>query len=117
MQPCRGRSRDAEPPGWPLSFISYAQNCEDVLLWRAFRDLPRGFYIDAGAQDPDVDSVTRAFYDRGWSGVNVEPVADYHARLVRARPRDMNLCAALGATRADTRLYEIPESGLSTTHA
>ena len=58
-----------------MTFVSYAQNFEDVMLWRALREVTHGFYIDVGAADPDSDSVTRAFYDRGWSGINVEPVA------------------------------------------
>ena len=50
-------------PGADLSFTSYAQNFEDVLLWRALRGIKNGFYIDIGAYAPDDDSVTRAFYD------------------------------------------------------
>jgi hypothetical protein len=42
-------------------FVSYAQNFEDVMLWRAFRDVEQGFYVDLGAQDPLVDSVSLAF--------------------------------------------------------
>jgi hypothetical protein len=60
---------------YPMSgIISYAQNREDILLWRALRDLSGGFYIDVGAEDPTQNSVTRAFYERGWHGINVEPV-------------------------------------------
>ncbi|HZF37393.1 MAG TPA: FkbM family methyltransferase, partial [Blastocatellia bacterium] len=46
-----------------MSFISYAQNFEDVMLWRALKHIDRGFYIDVGANDPDLDSVTKAFYE------------------------------------------------------
>ena len=46
--------------------ISYAQNFEDVILNRAFRHQRSGFYIDIGAFDPVVDSVTKHFYDLGW---------------------------------------------------
>ena len=49
--------------------ISYAQNFEDVMLWRALKHVERGFYIDIGAQDPVVDSVSLAFYEQGWRGV------------------------------------------------
>ncbi|HEY1459959.1 MAG TPA: FkbM family methyltransferase [Casimicrobiaceae bacterium] len=97
-----------------MSFISYAQNYEDVVLWRVLKDVPRGFYIDVGAQDPDVDSVTRAFYDRGWSGINVEPVQKYYEMLCRARPRDINLNVLAGAHDAEREFYEIAETGLST---
>jgi hypothetical protein len=47
-------------------WISYAQNFEDVMLERAFADLAEGFYVDVGAWDPDLESVTRHFYERGW---------------------------------------------------
>jgi len=53
-----------------MTMISYAQNGEDVMLMRALGEVAGGFYIDAGAADPTVHSVTRAFYDRNWHGVN-----------------------------------------------
>ncbi len=98
-----------------MTFISYAQNFEDVMLWRALRTVERGFYIDVGAQHPDIDSVTRAFYDRGWRGLNIEPVPDYHARLCAARPLDVSLRLALGRTASFGRLHVIAGTGLSTT--
>ncbi len=98
-----------------MTFISYAQNFEDVMLWRALRSVERGFYIDVGAQHPDIDSVTRAFYDRGWRGLNIEPVPDYHARLCAARPLDTSLRLALGRTASSGRLHVIAGTGLSTT--
>ena len=97
-----------------MSFISYAQNFEDVMLWRVLKDVERGFYVDVGAQDPDVATVTRAFYDRGWSGINIEPVAYYHAQLCRARPRDVNLRVVCGGDESEREFFEIPDSGLST---
>ncbi len=45
-----------------MTFISFAQNAEDVMLWRALGHVRAGFYIDVGAQDPELDSVTHAFY-------------------------------------------------------
>jgi FkbM family methyltransferase len=97
-----------------MSFISYAQNFEDVMLWRALKHIDRGFYIDVGANDPDLDSVTKAFYERGWRGINVEPVPQWFERLEKARPRDINLQLALGAEPGAITLYEIPDTGLST---
>lgn len=35
-----------------MEFISYTHNFEDVMLYRAFRDVKAGFYIDVGAGDP-----------------------------------------------------------------
>lgn len=70
--------------------VSYAQNREDILLARAL-PAETGCYIDVGAADPLEFSVTKLFYDRGWSGVNVEPQDDYFRKLVADRPRDINL--------------------------
>jgi FkbM family methyltransferase len=97
-----------------MSFISYAQNFEDVMLWRALKHIDQGFYIDVGANDPDQDSVTKAFYERGWRGINVEPAPQWFERLEKARPRDINLQLALGAEPGAITLYEIPDTGLST---
>lgn len=94
--------------------ISYAQNFEDVILNRAFGDRTEGFYIDVGAWDPVVDSVTKHFYDLGWSGINVEPAIEPFAALLTQRPRDLNLKVALG-DRSETRDFcEVMDSGLST---
>ena len=60
-----------------MQIISYAQNFEDVILWRALKHVERGFYIDVGAQDPVINSVSLAFYEKGWRGVHVEPTKFY----------------------------------------
>ena len=95
-------------------FISYAQNGEDALLDRVLEGVEQGFYVDVGANDPDTHSVTRAFYERGWHGVNVEPVAEWHERLMAARPRDVNLAVAAGRTLGDVTLHVFAGTGLST---
>lgn len=97
-----------------MTFISYAQNGEDVLLWRALGHVGRGHYIDVGAHHPDIDSVTRAFYDRGWSGVNIEPLAEPAAQIAAARGRDVTLRLALGAVPGELPFYEVAGTGLST---
>lgn len=50
-----------------MSIISYAQNFEDVMLWRALGQIEHGFYIDIGAQDPIIDS----FHEHSWRDVHV----------------------------------------------
>ena len=74
--------------------ISYAQNAEDVVLKRIFSDVSSGFYVDVGAWDPTTDSVTKAFYDGGWSGINLEPHPARIEIFRRERPRDANLQVA-----------------------
>jgi len=97
-----------------LPFVTYAQNCEDVLLWRALKHVEKGFYIDVGAQDPINDSVTKAFYERGWHGINIEPVERWYQRLVVDRPHDVNLRVAVSSSPGTVKLFEVQESGLST---
>ncbi len=75
-----------------MPWTSYAQNREDVLLRRAFAGVSSGFYIDVGACDPVLLSVTKTFYDAGWSGINIEASPKQHALVAAARPRDLNLC-------------------------
>ena len=105
-------ARDFEYP--KEGIISYAQTHEDVLLWRALHKVHRGFYIDVGAHDPTALSVTRAFYDRGWRGINVEPNPSYVAKLRKERPRDVTLEVALGHSPGMATFYEFGDTGLST---
>ena len=74
-----------------MTWISYAQNAEDVRLRRAFRHQSSGFYVDVGANNPVNFSVTKHFYEHGWTGINVEPIRALHELIQRDRPRDVNL--------------------------
>jgi FkbM family methyltransferase len=94
--------------------ISYAQNFEDVILRRVFRDQKDGFYIDVGAMDPVFESVTKFFYDQGWSGINIEPNEWFYGKLLEERPRDINLNLALGDQDETRELYVFERIGNST---
>jgi FkbM family methyltransferase len=96
-----------------MKFVSFAQNFEDVMLWRALKHVQDGFYIDIGAWSPDLDSVTRAFYERGWRGVNIEPVPFYLQQLEARRSRDINLGLAVSDTDTNLTIHVISDSGLS----
>lgn len=95
-------------------FTSYAQNGEDVVLWRALGHIEDGYYVDIGANDPVDDSITKAFYDRGWSGLDVEPSSEFAQRLRDQRPRSTVVEAAVERTDHGTvTLHEFPGTGLS----
>jgi FkbM family methyltransferase len=96
-------------------FISYAQNREDVILWRALSSVADGRYVEVGANDPVDDSITRAFYDRGWSGLEVEPEPDFARRYREARPRDVVVEAAVTPHGDSVVLHRVAGTGLSTT--
>ena len=93
---------------------SYSQCGEDMLLWRFLKDIERGFYIDVGGFDPTTDSVTKVFYDAGWSGITLEPNPTLLERFQEARPRDINLGIAVSDRDAEVELNLIGESGLAT---
>ena len=97
-----------------MPFISFAQNLEDVVLNRALSEVKHGFYVDVGANSPDEQSVTRAFYERGWRGINIEPALGFHEQLIAARPHDINLAVAAGDSVGSVTFYDIPGSELST---
>jgi FkbM family methyltransferase len=91
-----------------MTMISYAQEGEDVLLQRAFPAGHAGFYIDVGASDPVFFSVTKHFYDRGWRGINIEPIPEVSRALRAQRPRDVNLNVGLSNREGRLTFYECP---------
>jgi len=97
-----------------MSFVSYAQNFEDVMLWRALGSIQNGSYIDIGAQDPVKDSVSLAFYQHGWRGLHLEPTHQYATALQQARPDERVRQAAVGSAPGQLTFYEFADTGLST---
>ncbi|WP_429565511.1 FkbM family methyltransferase [Paraburkholderia sp. MM6662-R1] len=84
------------------------------MLWRALAHVDHGSYIDVGAQDPIVDSVSLAFHERGWRGIHVEPTPHYAELLRRQRPGDTVIQAAVWNRPGVLRFFEIPGTGIST---
>ena len=93
--------------------ISYAQNFEDVMLARVFSGRTDGFYVDVGAGDPANLSVTKWFYDLGWSGINIEPNRSLFKKLAAERARDVNLECGAGASHKRAQFMEMPIPELS----
>lgn len=85
--------------------VFYSPDCIDLILFHALKDVKDGTYIDVGANDPWYESVTKIFYERGWSGINIEPQKEYHDLLEEDRPRDVNLCVGAGNSETELVLY------------
>lgn len=100
-----------------MTFVSHSQNFEDVMLERALGHVQHGFYIDVGAQDPVLHSVSLAFYLQGWRGVHVEPTLQYSDKLRSARPDELVLQVALGREEGILSFFEFADTGLSTASA
>ncbi len=93
----------------------YSQNREDIILKCFLSDIYKGFYIDVGANHPDIHSVTKLFYEEGWSGINIEPQEKGYEMLQEARTRDINLRVAVGSVKSNLEMTIYPEGdGLST---
>lgn len=94
--------------------ISYAQNFEDVILMRALKHVEKGVYVDIGAHDPVENSVSLAFYERGWRGVHVEPSPRAAESLRLARPDEMTIEAACTTRSGPIEISLVGDTGLTT---
>ena len=94
--------------------LSYAQNFEDVILWRALRGIGSGCYLDIGAQHPLLDPVSRLFYDAGWRGVHVEPHPHFASQLRVDRPDETVIEAAVTSAPGLIEFFDVDRGGLST---
>ena len=97
-----------------FNFISYSEYFEDLILFCIFYDVINGFYIDIGANDPNEGSVTKAFYLRGWYGINIEPLSNKYKALEENRKRDINLQIGIGKIEGNESFYE--RGAVSTFH-
>ncbi len=85
----------------------YSQFYEDYVLSNVFKDVHKGTYIDVGASDPDYLSVTKHFYLKGWSGINIEPLPHMYELLESSRPNDINLNVGISDKNAELEFYQI----------
>jgi FkbM family methyltransferase len=96
--------------------LSYTQNLEDYHLSLAFAGQATGRYLDIGAGHPVADNVSFWFYERGWSGIVVEPQPELLALYPRLRPRDIAVGSLVGRATGEGNFYKVDRlHGLSTT--
>jgi FkbM family methyltransferase len=95
--------------------LAFALWGEDQILAWVFENRPAGFYVDVGAYHPTLHSNTKLLSDRGWTGINIDcnpTMIEYHRN---ARPRDVNLNVAVGATEGPVKVYIFHEWASSNT--
>jgi FkbM family methyltransferase len=96
--------------------LSYTQNLEDYHLSLAFAGQATGTYIDVGGGHPVADNVSFWFYERGWSGVVIEPQPELADLYKQLRPRDRVLRGLIGCEEGETDFYLVDRlHGFSTT--
>lgn len=88
------------------------------MLWRALSTVGMGRYVDVGANDPQIFSVSMGFYNRGWSGITIEPDPEFAQMHRDQRPRDRLVEAAITPKDGDTVVFHVVDgTGLSTLDA
>lgn len=87
-----------------------SQFYEDYVLSYVFRGVDNGFYVDVGANDPNVYSATKYFHDKGWRGMNLEPQVVYYNKFVEHRPGDININKA-ASNNNEPMVFYIPKNG------
>ncbi|MDQ5972720.1 MAG: FkbM family methyltransferase [Patescibacteria group bacterium] len=93
----------------PKAVTTYAQYNEDIILAALLHDVKKGFYVDVGANYPVIDSVTKHFYEKGWRGVNIEPIKNLYQQLADDRPNDINLQCGIGSKAGTVTFREYPK--------
>ena len=99
------------------SVKSYSQFNEDLFIDLLFTSKEKGFYMDIGANDPTFNSNTKRFYDKGWSGINVDPDSDFLNKFNISRQRDINLNVGVGTNKGKLIFYQVVgDSTISSFH-
>ena len=95
---------------------SYAQCGEDLIIDFLFTLLKPAQvrYLDIGAHHPTYLSNTYLFYERGASGVCVEPDAALAGAFSRTRPRDICLNVGIAPTEGVADFYHMSTPTLNT---
>lgn len=92
---------------------TYSQFGEDTFVSSLLKG-ESGFYVDVGAHHPTRYSNTKLFFDRGWRGVNIDPNPDTIHLFNRARPKDINICSAIGKEGGELTYYRFSDPAVNT---
>jgi FkbM family methyltransferase len=96
--------------------ISYSQSGEDLIIDQIFMTLGRKqiTYLDLGANHPTRFSNTYLFYQRGNSGVCVEPDPLLQPLFKKWRSRDTLLTCGVGMEEGEAEFYIMTTNTLNT---
>ncbi len=94
----------------------YSQFGEDGIALSYFRNkafakhntmdnLETGFYVDVGCHHPFMLSNTWYFYQRGWTGINIDPTPGVKEEFDLLRPLDTNLQLAIAKDIGTATFY------------
>ena len=92
---------------------SYSQFGEDMILLNLLGNT-YGSFVDIGSGHPIKGSNTYALYQRGWSGISVDPLPQNIELARKLRPRDSNLVSLCGGDSQPRELFEYADYAYST---
>lgn len=95
---------------------SFSQSGEDVIIDFIFYQLGirKPSYLDIGAHHPSYLSNTYYFYQKGSSGLCIEPDPTLYQEIKKKRPRDICLNIGIGSRKDLKNFYLMDESTLNT---
>ena len=93
--------------------FSYSQEGEDMILNRIFETKREGFYIDVGAHHPRRFSNTYFFYQKGWSGINIDAMPGSMKIFNKLRTRDINIEKPISCEKKIMTYYMFNEPALN----
>ena len=98
----------------PIDIRSYAQFGEDVFV-RHLLSSAQGTYVDIGSGHPISGSNSYGFYELGWNGILVDPVASNIKASKSVRKRDEVIQACIGGAGEGITFFEYDVYQYSTT--
>ena len=91
------------------------QEGENIILERIFAKQFKGLYVDVGAHHPVRFSNTLNLYQKGWTGINIEPNQEVIKAFKKMRPKDINLNMAISTQKNSCNYYKFEDPALNTT--
>lgn len=101
----------------PYRRYCYGQLGEDLIIYSILRNLlkiEKPTYIDIGAHHPYYLSNTALLYEKGCSGINIEPDATLIETFDKERKRDKNLNIGIGNKNGTATLFVMESKTLNT---
>ena len=86
-------------------FLNHSQWGEDKKIVKLFDKDKKGIYVDIGCFHPIRQNNTYKFYKLGWRGVNVDLNPLSIDLFNVARPKDINICAAISDRKKTKSLF------------
>jgi FkbM family methyltransferase len=97
----------------PVDRKSYSASGADCIVQSILRDVKSGTYIDIGANHPKLDNNTYYFYEKGWSGLAVDPNMDFDVMWKHERPLDKFEPVVVSLEEGVFNYYKFPDSTLN----